>query len=63
MLADAPLDARVSTGLGALDEVLGGLYRGDNVVWRLDRAPVEPFFRAIMGMGVAYWDLERVAVS
>ena len=31
----------------ALDEVLGGLYWGDNVVWQLDRAPVEPFYRAI----------------
>jgi transcriptional regulator with XRE-family HTH domain len=49
MLADAPSEPRVSTGLSALDDVLGGLYRGDNVVWQLDRAPVEPFFRAICG--------------
>jgi transcriptional regulator with XRE-family HTH domain len=47
MLPDAPSEPRVSTGLDALDEVLGGLYWGDNVVWELDRAPVEPFFRAI----------------
>jgi transcriptional regulator with XRE-family HTH domain len=47
MLPDAPAEPRVSTGLDALDEVLGGLYWGDNVVWALDRAPVEPFYRAI----------------
>ena len=35
---------RVSTGLGALDEVLEGLYWGDNVVWQLDGAPVDPFY-------------------
>jgi transcriptional regulator with XRE-family HTH domain len=47
MLLDAPSEPRVSTGLEALDEVLGGLYWGDNVVWQLDRAPIEPFYRAI----------------
>ena len=47
MLVDAPSEPRVSTGLEALDDVLGGLYWGDNVVWQLDRAPVEPFYRAI----------------
>jgi transcriptional regulator with XRE-family HTH domain len=47
MLLDAPPEPRVSTGLEALDQVLGGLYWGDNVVWQLDRAPVEPFYRAI----------------
>ena len=47
MLADPPSEPRASTGLEALDEVLGGLYWGDNVVWQLDRAPVEPFYRAI----------------
>jgi transcriptional regulator with XRE-family HTH domain len=47
MLLDAPSEPRVSTGLEALDEVLGGLYWGDNVVWQLDRAPVEPFYKAI----------------
>ena len=34
----AVLDQRVSTGLDALDTVLGGLYWGDNVVWQLDGA-------------------------
>jgi transcriptional regulator with XRE-family HTH domain len=43
----AVLDERVSTGLGALDAVLGGLYWGDNVVWQLDGAPIAPFYRAI----------------
>ena len=47
MLLDAPSAPRVSTGLEALDEVLGGLYWGDNVVWQLDRAPIGPFYRAI----------------
>lgn len=40
-------DPSVSTGLAALDSVLGGLYRGDNVVWQLDSAPVEPFYGAV----------------
>lgn len=40
-------DQRVSTGIDALDAVLGGLYWGDNVVWQLDSAPVRPFYRAV----------------
>jgi transcriptional regulator with XRE-family HTH domain len=40
-------DRRVSTGLDTLDATLGGLYRGENVVWLLDGASPEPFFRAI----------------
>jgi transcriptional regulator with XRE-family HTH domain len=40
-------EPRASTGLEALDAVLGGLYWGDNVVWQLDGAPPEPFYRAI----------------
>jgi transcriptional regulator with XRE-family HTH domain len=36
-----------STGLDALDAVLGGLFWGDNVVWQFDGIPVEPFFSAI----------------
>ncbi|HET8950636.1 MAG TPA: helix-turn-helix transcriptional regulator [Solirubrobacteraceae bacterium] len=39
----------MSTGLAPLDDVLGGLYWGDNVVWQLDGTPVEPFYRAIAG--------------
>jgi transcriptional regulator with XRE-family HTH domain len=40
-------EQRVSTGLAALDAVLGGLYWGDNVVWQLDGPPAEPFYRCI----------------
>ena len=54
MLVDAPSEARVSTGLEALDEVLGGLYWGDNVVWQLDRAPVEPFYQAIASLSEVF---------
>jgi transcriptional regulator with XRE-family HTH domain len=50
MLADAPSEPRARTGLDALDDVLGGLYWGDNVVWQLDRVPVEPFYRAIASL-------------
>jgi transcriptional regulator with XRE-family HTH domain len=44
-------EPRASTGLDALDAVLGGLYWGDNVVWALDGAPAEPFYRAIANAG------------
>jgi transcriptional regulator with XRE-family HTH domain len=37
----------VSTGLDALDGVLGGLFWGDNVVWQLEGAPIKPFYSAI----------------
>jgi transcriptional regulator with XRE-family HTH domain len=47
MLDSERSQPRVSTGLTALDAVLGGLYRGDNVVWDLDAAPVQPFYDAI----------------
>jgi transcriptional regulator with XRE-family HTH domain len=47
MLDTGQSEPRVSTGLAALDSVLGGLYRGDNVVWQLDGAPIEPFYDAI----------------
>jgi transcriptional regulator with XRE-family HTH domain len=39
----------VSTGIDALDEVLGGLYWGDNVVWQLDGAPTTLFYDPIAG--------------
>jgi transcriptional regulator with XRE-family HTH domain len=38
---------RASTGLEPLDDVLDRLYWGDNVVWQLDGAAVEPFYEAI----------------
>jgi transcriptional regulator with XRE-family HTH domain len=50
MLQTGRIEPRVSTGLGALDEVLEGLYWGDNVVWQLDGAPVAPFYDAIAGL-------------
>jgi len=43
-------EQRVSTGIDALDTVLGGLYWGDNVVWQLDAAPVKPFYSAIASL-------------
>ena len=47
MLEDYSSEQRVSTGLDALDSVLGGLYWGDNVVWQLDSGSVDPFYSAI----------------
>lgn len=44
----------MSTGLDALDGVLGGLYWGDNVVWQLDGAPIKPFYTAIAAQGDAF---------
>jgi hypothetical protein len=43
---------RPSTGIDALDEVLGGLGVGDNVVWQAanlaDLAEIEPFVEAFL---------------
>jgi transcriptional regulator with XRE-family HTH domain len=47
MLERNPAEQRVSTGLDELDAVLGGLYWGDNVVWQLESAPADLFYRAI----------------
>jgi Helix-turn-helix len=47
-------DHNVSTGLDALDAVLGGLFWGDNVVWQLDGATVRPFYRAIASQRDAF---------
>jgi transcriptional regulator with XRE-family HTH domain len=47
-MLDAPApELRVTTGLDALDAVLGGLFWGDNVAWLADGPPTEPFYRAI----------------
>ena len=54
MLEREGSEQRVSTGIDALDGVLGGLYWGDNVVWQLDGAPVEPFYRAIARLSEAF---------
>ena len=47
MLDNDPAQLKVSTGISALDHVLGGLYWGDNVVWDLDRASAADFYAAI----------------
>lgn len=47
MLDWTPSRQRVSTGIDALDGVLGGLYWGDNVVWQTDAAEVDLFYAAI----------------
>jgi hypothetical protein len=37
-----------TTGIAELDDALGGLFWGDNVVWEADeRGLPEPFFRAV----------------
>lgn len=63
MLAEGGLESRVSTGLSALDDVLGGLYWGDNVVWQADGASSEPFYRAILGVDDAFDSLTWIAVT
>lgn len=45
---------RVSTGLDALDGVLGGLYRGDNVVWQLEGPRAAPFYRAMASVAEVF---------
>jgi transcriptional regulator with XRE-family HTH domain len=38
---------RASTGIAALDALLGGLYWGDNVVWDLDEGSARPFYESV----------------
>lgn len=59
----APSESRVSTGLVELDAVLSGLYWGDNVVWELDGAPADPFYRAIAQLADAFDDVLWIAVA
>ena len=54
MLESEQSEQRVSTGIDALDAVLGGLYWGDNVVWQLDGAPVEPFYGAVAALSETF---------
>ncbi len=63
MLESRQIAHRVSTGLGALDEVLEGLYWGDNVVWQLDGAPVEPVYGAIARRAEAFEGRTFVAIA
>ena len=52
--ADASAGAgRPSTGFAAIDQLLGGLRVGDNVVWRLHGASREPFTAAFLRAGAA----------
>ena len=53
----------MSTGVPTLDQVLGGLYWGDNVVWQLDGASAEPFYRAILRHEHAFDASGWIAVS
>lgn len=56
-------ERRGSTGVPTLDQVLGGLYWGDNVVWQLDGASAEPFYRAILRLEHAFDASRWIAVS
>jgi DNA-binding XRE family transcriptional regulator len=48
-------ERRVSTGIAALDDVLGELYWGNNVVWELDGvSSALPFYRAILSVEDAF---------
>ena len=51
---------RASTGIVALDALLGGLYWGDNVVWDLDEGSARPFYDAVIPLS---WLIVRVAVG
>ncbi len=56
MLTEQPSAFVARTGVPALDEGLGGLYSGDNVVWELGAgASIAPFFRAA-GSGADEYD-------
>lgn len=63
MLHTDQVEQRVSTGVDALDAVLGGLYWGDNVVWQLEGAPAEPFYRAIASLDRAFDASSWIAVT
>src|SRR6202046_18352 len=54
---------RATTGLGPLDVVLDRLYWGDNVVWQLDGAPVEPFYDAIARAAEYFESRKLIAVG
>jgi transcriptional regulator with XRE-family HTH domain len=53
-----------SSGIAELDDALGGVYWGDNVVWQLDEgARVEPFYAAIAATAPAYHGATYVTAS
>jgi transcriptional regulator with XRE-family HTH domain len=63
MLDSEHAPQRVSTGIEALDAVLGGLYWGDNVVWQLDAAPAEPFYAAIAALDDVFETRTYIAIG
>ena len=63
MLDSNQIPQRVSTGIAALDDVLGGLYWGDNVVWQCDGAPVEPFYAAVAAPSGTFDTRSHVAIG
>jgi transcriptional regulator with XRE-family HTH domain len=63
MLDRGGADQRVGTGVATLDEVLGGLYWGDNVVWELDGASADPFYVAILRYAPEFDATSWVAVG
>jgi len=53
-----------STGIAELDQALGGLYWGDNVVWESrEEASVAPFFRSIAALAADYDAAAYVTLS
>ena len=53
--APPPLDDAASTGVDELDQVLGGLFWGDNVVLEVaEPAAAEPFYRAVAAVPEQY---------
>ncbi len=52
-----------STGIPALDEALGGLFWGDNVVWESRQdVSVEPFFRSVASLAREYEEAYYVSL-
>ncbi len=54
MLETDSAKLKVSTGLPELDDVLGGLYWGDNVVWDVEAGGSDPFYAAITSLKEAF---------
>ena len=53
-----------SSGVPELDEALGGLYWGDNVVWQTDeRGDVGPFYEAVAKTAASYHSAAIVTVA
>jgi hypothetical protein len=53
-----------STGIPSFDDVFGGIYWGDNVVWQVDEgASAEPFYRAIARTSGTYQAATFATVS